>query len=146
MTIKNLWNNRSIMNIEKINIGDKSEITRSFTDEDVQKFSQISGDINPVHLDENYAKNTMFKSRIVHGAFASSIFSTIFANELPGAGCIYLKSENKFLKPIYLDVQVQFSVEVVDIIFEKRRVFFKTMALVDGRECIVGTAEIYIPE
>lgn len=134
------------MNIEEIKIGDKVELLRSFTEQDVQHFSQLSGDVNPVHLDEDYAQNTIFKSRIVHGALASSIFSTIFANTLPGPGCIYLKSENKFLKPIYLNVQVLFFVEVIDIIKDKRRVIFKTTAISNAKECIVGSAELYIPE
>jgi len=144
--IKNLWNKDEIVNIERIKIGNKVELLRSFTEEDVESFSQLSGDVNPVHLDENYAKNTLFKSRIVHGALASSIFSTIFANTLPGAGCIYLKSENKFLKPIYLNTPVLFSVEVLDVILEKRRVIFKTIAISDDKECILGSAELYIPE
>ena len=134
------------MNIEEIKIGDKVDLLRSFTEQDVQHFSQLSGDVNPVHLDEDYAQNTIFKSRIVHGALASSIFSTIFANTLPGPGCIYLKSENKFLKPIYLNVQVLFFVEVIDIIKDKRRVIFKTTAISNDKECIVGLAELYIPE
>lgn len=134
------------MNIEKIKLGDKVELLRSFTEMDVEKFSQLSGDVNPVHLDENYAKNTIFKSRIVHGALASSIFSTIFANTLPGAGCIYLKSDNRFLKPIFLNTPVLFVVEVIEIIKEKRRIIFKTIAISNDKECIVGSAELYIPE
>ena len=134
------------MNIEKIKIGDKVELLRVFSEKDVEIFSQLSGDVNPVHLDESYAQHTIFKSRIVHGAFASSIFSTIFANTLPGPGCIYLKSENKFLKPIYLDTPVLFTVDVVDILLEKRRVIFKTEAISNSIECIVGSAELYIPE
>jgi len=134
------------MNIEKIKLGDKVELLRSFTEIDVEKFSQLSGDVNPVHLDENYAKNTIFKSRIVHGALASSIFSTIFANTLPGAGCIYLKSDNRFLKPIFLNTPVLFVVEVIEIIKEKRRIIFKTIAISNDKECIVGSAELYIPE
>jgi len=134
------------MNIEKIKLGDKVELLRSFTEIDVEKFSQLSGDVNPVHLDENYAKNTIFKSRIVHGALASSIFSTIFANTLPGAGCIYLKSDNRFLKPIFLNTPVLFVVEVIEIIKEKRRIIFKTIAISNDKECIVRSAELYIPE
>lgn len=134
------------MNIEKIKIGDRVELLRSFTEMDVEKFSQLSGDVNPVHLDENYAKNTIFKSRIVHGALASSIFSTIFANTLPGAGCIYLKSDNRFLNPILLNASVLFIVEVIEIIKEKRRVIFKTIAISNDKECILGAAELYIPE
>ena len=134
-----------ILNIENMKVGDRAELKRIFTAEDVKAFSVLSGDINPVHLDEEYASKTMFGSRIVHGALASSIFSTIFANILPGPGCIYLKSENKFLKPIYLNTNIFFKVEVVDILQEKKRVIFKTIAISNEQNCIVGTAELYIP-
>ena len=131
--------------ITDFNVGMSAEITRSFNANDVRVFSKLSGDINPVHLDEKYASETIFGSCIVHGALASSIFSTIFANTLPGPGCIYLKSENKFLKPIYLDEEVIFKVEVTDILEEKKRLIFKTIAITRSIECIVGTAEIFIP-
>lgn len=115
--------------ISEYKIGMAAELTRSFSDEDVYLFSKLSGDINPVHLDENYAKETIFGARIVHGALVSSVFSTIFANNLPGAGCIYLKSENRFLKPVYLNEPVHFKVEVTDVIKEKKRVIFRTSAI-----------------
>ena len=131
--------------IADFNVGMSVEITRSFNANDLRVFSKLSGDINPVHLDEKYASQTIFGSCIVHGALASSIFSTIFANTLPGPGCIYLKSESKFLKPIYLDEEVIFKVEVTDVLEEKKRLIFKTVAITRSTECIVGTAEIFIP-
>ena len=131
--------------ITDFNVGMSAEITRSFSANDIRLFSKLSGDINPVHLDEKYASKTIFGSCIVHGALASSIFSTIFANTLPGPGCIYLKSESKFLKPIYLDEEVMFRVEVTDVLEEKKRLIFKTVAITRSTECIVGTAEIFIP-
>lgn len=132
--------------ISECKIGMAAELEKTFSSEDVNIFSKLSGDVNPVHLDDDYAKNTMFGARIVHGALASSVFSTIFANILPGAGCIYLKSENKFLKPIYLDELVTFKIEVTDIIKEKSRVVFKTVATSGDKVFIVGTAELYLPE
>ena len=131
--------------IADFNVGMSAEITRSFNANDLRVFSKLSGDINPVHLDAKYASQTIFGSCIVHGALASSIFSTIFANTLPGPGCIYLKSESKFLKPIYLDEEVIFKVEVTDVLEEKKRLIFKTVAITRSTECIVGTAEIFIP-
>ena len=132
--------------ITEMQIGQTSEVNRTFSGEDIDLFSTLSGDINPVHLNEEFAKTTMFGGRIVHGALLSSIFSTIFANKLPGPGCIYLKSESKFLKPVYLNEPVNFKVEIIDILAEKKRVIFKTTAVFRNQECIVGTAELYIPE
>ena len=127
-------------------VGMCAEIVRSFSENDVDLFSKLSGDENPVHLNEEYAKTTLFGRRIVHGALASSIFSALFANKLPGAGCIYLKFENKFLRPIYLNEKVIFKVEIIDILQEKKRVIFKTVAVSNDQECIIGMAELYIPE
>lgn len=132
--------------INEMKIGQVVEIFRIFSGQDIDLFSEISGDINPVHLNDEFAKTTIFGARIVHGALLSSIFSTIFANTLPGPGCIYLKSENKFLKPVYLNEPVNFRVEITDILVKKKRVIFKTVAVFRNQECIVGTAELYIPE
>lgn len=126
-------------------VGMTAQLSRQFSAEDVDCFAKLSGDINPVHLDEGFAKQTVFGARIVHGALAASLFSTLFANQLPGAGCIYLKSENKFLKPIYLNESVDCLIEVTEVIVEKNRVVFKTSAISKNQLCIVGTAELYIP-
>jgi len=134
-----------MLQISEYQICMSAEISRSFNSNEVKVFSELSGDVNPVHLDEQYAKTTIFGARIIHGALATSIFSTIFANILPGPGCIYLKSENKFLKPIYLDENVLFKVEITEVMEEKKRLIFKTTAISKNQECIVGTAEIYIP-
>ena len=135
-----------MLSIQEYQIGMTSELVHSFSSDDVNNFSKLSGDVNPVHLDEDYAKGTVFGARIVHGAFVSSFFSTIFANQLPGPGCIYLMSENKFLKPVYLNESVLFKVEVIDVVVEKKRVIFKTTAISKNQECLIGTAELYIPE
>jgi 3-hydroxybutyryl-CoA dehydratase len=135
-----------MLSISQYKIGMCAEVLRSFSAKDVELFSELSGDKNPVHLNEKYANKTIFGARIVHGALATSIFSAIFASELPGAGCIYLKSESKFLKPIYLNEKVLFKVEVFDILKEKNRVVFKTFAISNDQNCIVGMAELYIPE
>lgn len=135
-----------MLSISQYKIGMCAEILRTFSEKDVEIFSELSGDKNPVHLNEQYAKNSIFGVRIVHGALATSIFSTIFASRLPGAGCIYLKSENKFMKPIYLNTEVLFKVEVIEILQEKKRVIFKTLAIANDQNCIVGMAELYIPE
>ena len=125
--------------IMEYKVGMYAEFSRSFSKRDVELFAELSGDINPVHLDTDYAKQTAFGEIIVHGAFLTSIFSTIFANTLPGPGCIYLKSENKFLKPV-------FKVEIIDVLIEKKRVIFKTIAISNEQNCVIGMAELYIPE
>lgn len=134
-----------MLSISDFQLGMSADISRTFTSDDVIKFAELSGDNNPVHLDDEYAKNTMFGARIVHGALASSLFSTLFANTLPGPGCIYLKSENKYLKPIYLDEEVTFTIKIVEINEEKKRIIFDTVALFRNEKAIIGSAEIFIP-
>lgn len=134
-----------MLSITDFQLGMTANISRTFTSDDVIKFAELSGDNNPVHLDDEYAKTTMFGARIVHGALASSLFSTLFANTLPGPGCIYLKSENKYLKPIYLDEEVTFTVKIVAINEERKRIIFDTAALFRNEKAIVGSAEIFIP-
>ncbi len=134
-----------MLDIKKFSVGMSAQLERTFSDLDVNLFSELSGDKNPVHLNEDYAKNTVFTKRIVHGALASSIFSSIFANTLPGPGSIYLKSKLLFLKPIYLNEKVNFSVEIIEIIHSKNRIILKTNARSNDSDCIVGEAEIYIP-
>lgn len=134
-----------MLSISDFQLGMTADISRTFTSDDVIKFAELSGDNNPVHLDDEYAKTTMFGARIVHGALASSLFSTLFANTLPGPGCIYLKSENKYLKPIYLDEEVTFTVKIVKINEERKRIIFDTAALFRNEKAIVGSAEIFIP-
>ncbi|WP_432787032.1 (R)-specific enoyl-CoA hydratase [Oligella sp. MSHR50489EDL] len=135
-----------MLSIDKFTVGMTTQIERAFSAQDVELFAKLSGDCNPIHLDEAYAKTTAFGQRIVHGALASSIFSNIFGNILPGPGCIYLKSNLVFLKPIYLDAKIEYKVEITEIIKEKSRIILKTSAHADGKEFISGTAEIYIPK
>ncbi|MCT8089472.1 MaoC family dehydratase [Acinetobacter sp. C_4_1] len=133
-----------ILDINSIRIGDKAELKRAFSLDDVEKFSLISGDVNPIHMDAEYASKTMFGDRIVNGALACSMFSTIFANILPSPDCIYVKTQYTFFKPIYLNQSVDYVVEIINVNYEKRRVKFEIGALVDDKKCIAGTAELYI--
>lgn len=134
-----------MLDIKNFSVGMSAQLERTFSDLDVNLFSDLSGDKNPVHLNEDYAKNTVFTKRIVHGALASSIFSSIFANTLPGPGSIYLKSNFLFLKPIYLNEKVNFIVEIIEINNLKKRIIFRVIAQSKSMDCISGIAEIYIP-
>lgn len=133
------------IDIEYFSVGMKNEVTRSFSDNDVKIFAEVSGDKNPVHLSSEYAKQTIFKERIVHGALVSSIFSSMFANNLPGPGCIYLKSDFTYLKPVFLNEEVVFTVEITAVDLPKRRIHFNNSAVSPSGLCIVGKSQIYIP-
>jgi acyl dehydratase len=95
--------------------GKKWEHSFLFTQEDVNVFAQVTGDINPIHLDEEYASKSIFKKRVVHGALSNSIFSKVFGTITPGEGTIYLSQNSKFTAPMYTDVKYVAKFEVVEV-------------------------------
>ena len=90
------------MNYCDITVGQKASLTKTFTDEDVRKFAEVSLDVNPLHLDDEYAKTTIFGKRIAHGVLTCGLISAVLANKLPGQGTIYLGEEVGLSAPVYL--------------------------------------------
>lgn len=82
--------------------GDKASYTKTITAKEIEAFALLSGDDNPLHLDENYANRTRFQGRIAHGMLTASLISTVIGTKLPGPGAIYLGQELKFLKPVMI--------------------------------------------
>lgn len=132
--------------IEEIEAGMTASYSQTITDADIKDFAGISGDKNPVHMDEVYAKESRFERRIAHGMLSSSFFSALFGTQLPGRGCVYVSQNLKFRKPVYIGDTVTATIEVTSVDFERRRVFFDTYCKVGKSKVITGTAEIYIPE
>lgn len=97
-------------------IGQKASLRKVITQEDVIRFSEISMDSNPIHLDDEYAKTTIFGRKIVHGFLVGSFISAVLANKLPGHGSIYLNQEMNFKKPVFIGDEITAEVEVVEII------------------------------
>ena len=126
-----------------MNIGDKYKEKFSFSQKDVDLFSILTGDKNPIHLDENYAKKTRFKKRIIHGFLSSSIFSKIFAMNFPGPGCIYLGQNIKFLKPMYVNEKYEAHLSVLKVKEEKNIATIETI-IVDENGCKVITGDATI--
>lgn len=131
--------------LEDIKIGMSAVYTQTITDADIKAFVGISGDRNPVHLNENYSRQSGFKNRIVHGIFATSFFSTIFGTKIPGEELVCTNQSLNFKKPVYKNDTVVTSIEVVDVDLNSRRVKFKTVCTVNGSIVIDGKIEIYIP-
>lgn len=129
-------------------MGAKATLRKVFTQKDVASFAALSGDCNPIHLDPEYAKITIFKQPVVHGMLVSSMFSAVLAQKLPGMGSIYLEQELKFVKPVYLDAEVAATVEVVNIKPSNRRakiVDFRTYCMVGEEVVVDGKAVVYVP-
>lgn len=132
--------------IDEIEVGMSASYSQTITDADIKAFSGISGDKNPVHMDEVYAQGSRFERRIAHGMLSASFFSALFGTQLPGPGCVYVSQNLKFRRPVYIGDTVTATIEVASVDMESRRVFFKTYCKVGRSKVILGDAEIYIPE
>jgi acyl dehydratase len=128
---------------DKFKEGDFVEIRRSFTLEDVKIFSKLSGDYNPIHINEEFANKSIFQRPIVHGILVSSLFSSLIANELPGPGSIYLSQTLQFKAPVYHNVEIIARVEISKVRIDKPIYELKTICLDnEGKVLIEGVAII----
>tara|TARA_R110001583_G_scaffold107898_1_gene256594 strand:- start:3780 stop:4199 length:420 start_codon:yes stop_codon:yes gene_type:complete len=130
---------------EDIKVGMSVSYSQTITDADVKAFAGLSGDHNPVHVNEEYASESRFKKRIAHGLISASFFSALFGTKLPGPGCVYAGQNLKFKRPVYLGDTVTATVEVTLIDAKKRNVFFSTTCKVKNKVVISGDAELYVP-
>ena len=127
----------------------ESAMTRSLrkviTDRDIEMFAEVSTDRNPVHLDEDYAQETIFAGRIAHGMLTAGLVSAVIGEQLPGHGTVYLGQSLKFLAPVRPGDMVLAEVEVTDIDHSKRRVTMNTRCLVNDKKVLVGDATVLAP-
>ncbi|EWY41058.1 MaoC family dehydratase [Skermanella stibiiresistens SB22] len=131
--------------LEDIFVGQTAVYARTVTEADIVLYAGVSGDTNPVHLNQEFASTTMFKGRIAHGMLTASLISTVLGTKLPGPGCIYLSQNLKFKAPVRIGDTVQARVTVTEIIAEKRRVAVKTVCTVAGTVVIDGDALLMVP-
>lgn len=132
-----------MINKNQIKIGSKANIVKQITKEDIENFSNISLDNNPVHLNEEYAKNTIFNKRIAHGILVAGLISAVLGTKLPGEGSIYLGQTLEFLKPVYIGDTISAEVEVIDIIENKSIYILKTICKNQKNEIVIkGEAKI----
>ena len=109
----------------------------SFNQKDVEKFAQATGDFNPIHLDNDYAKNTIFKRTIIHGFLGGSIFSKVFGTLFPGEGTIYLKQNLIFLQPMFVNEIYNSVFTVLEIDPAKNRALVKTEIINQDKKVII---------
>ncbi|MCT7516372.1 MaoC family dehydratase [Aliarcobacter cryaerophilus] len=131
--------------LEEIEIGMNVSYSQTITDADVKAFSGISGDRNPIHLDEQYAEKSRYKKRIAHGLMTASYFSALFGTKIPGEGCVYVSQSLNFKRPVYIGDTVVATVEVISVDLAKKRVFFRTTCKVKNKVVTDGEAELFVP-
>jgi 3-hydroxybutyryl-CoA dehydratase len=127
-----------------LSIGMKQSLTKTVTEEDIEFFARATGDMNPLHLDESYARSTRFGGRIAHGLLGAGLISAILGTLLPGPGTVYLSQKLTFTAPVRIGDRITASVEVKSI--KQRRVSLKTICVnQDGKMVIDGEAEVLAP-
>ena len=132
--------------IEELSIGQSARFSKTITEADVYLYAGVSGDFNPAHVDEEFAKKTFFKTRIAHGMLTASFISTIIGTMLPGPGSIYMRQEVNFTAPVKIGDTVTAIVEVAEILTEKKRVRLKTTCVnQEGTTVVDGEALVSPP-
>jgi 3-hydroxybutyryl-CoA dehydratase len=128
-----------------LNVGDSASISKTITDADIAAFAQVTGDHNPLHLDEEYAAKTRFGGRIAHGMLSASLISAVLANELPGEGSVYLSQTLKFVKPVFPGDTVTARVTVIGVRDDKPIITLETICVNQNNEMVVkGEATVMV--
>ena len=138
-------NPRGTICIEDIEMGMTRYVRKVITDQDIEKFAEISTDHNPVHLDDEYASDTIFEGRIAHGMLTAGLVSAVIGEQLPGHGTIYMSQNLKFLAPVRPGDLVHAEVKVIDMVIDKRRVKLDCRCEVNGKNVLVGEAMVLAP-
>ena len=132
--------------LEDLEIGQTAELRRTVAESDIQAFAAVTGDENPVHLDEAYAAATQFKGRIAHGMLSAGYISAVLGTQLPGPGAIYVSQTLNFRRPVRIGDEVTARVTVSAIDERRGRVTFTTVCDVGGKTVAEGEAVVVAPK
>lgn len=131
----------------RFKVGDTAEITRTIEQADIQAFADVTGDHNPVHLDEAFAQTTRFGRRIAHGMLTASLISSLLANKLPGAGSVYLGQTLQFVAPVFPGDEVTARVTVKEVRDDKPILKLETLCLNQRGDIVIrGEATVLLPQ
>jgi 3-hydroxybutyryl-CoA dehydratase len=130
--------------LEDLSVGLSERYAKTITDADIVLFAGVSGDTNPVHINQEFAEQTLFKGRIAHGMLTASFISTVLGTKLPGPGAIYVSQQLKFKAPVRIGDTVVAIATVKDIIAEKRRVVLDTVCKVGSTTVLEGEAVLMV--
>jgi 3-hydroxybutyryl-CoA dehydratase len=126
-------------------VGMTVSIQNTVSEQDVIDFARVSGDYNPLHMDEEYAKTTLFGGRIAHGALSASYISAVLGNDLPGPGAVFLELNLKFVRPVRIGDTVSSTAEVVEMVERGYRVKLAVKGEVNGKAVMRGEATVMVP-
>ena len=122
--------------INELKIGDEASFSKTISESDVYLYAGVTGDLNPAHVNEEYAKSTFFKKRIAHGMLTAGLISAVISNRLPGPGAIYVNQTLHFLHPVFIGDTITARVEVVGTDKDKNRLQLKTECINQEGECV----------
>ena len=130
---------------EDIQLGMDATLSRTVSEADIVTFADVTGDANPVHLDQDYAAGTIFKERIAHGMLTAGYISAVFGTQLPGPGAIYISQTLNFRAPVMIGNTVVTRVQVEELFAVKRRVLFSCSCMIGDKPVLEGEAMLMVP-
>jgi 3-hydroxybutyryl-CoA dehydratase len=130
--------------LEDLSVGQSARRARTVTEADFTAFAAVTGDQNPVHMDEAYAAGTQFKGRIAHGMLSAGYISAVIGVDLPGPGAIYLSQSRRFRRPVRIGDTVEVRVTVAAVDLDKARVTLETVCSVGGKPVVDGEAVVMV--
>lgn len=130
---------------EDLVLGQKASFGKTITESDIVLFAAVTGDTNPMHLNDEYAKGAIFGERIAHGMLAAGLITKVLGTQLPGPGTIYLSQSLKFRAPVRIGQTVTATVEVVALHPERHRATLRTFCTVAGEPVLEGEAFVSVP-
>jgi 3-hydroxybutyryl-CoA dehydratase len=131
--------------LEDLSVGQSSSLTKTVDERGIDAFAEVTGDNNPVHLDEAYAATTPFKTRIAHGMLSAGYISAVIGTQLPGPGAIYISQALRFKRPVKIGDEVTATATITEIDHEKARVTLSTVCTVADKPVVEGEATIMVP-
>ena len=145
MQIEGQYKSNPGLTIKELTVGQSYETSFIITAELIERFADVTGDNNPIHLDEDYAGRSIFKQRVAQGMLQAGLLSGILGCHFPGVGTIYLSQTLKFLKPVFIKDQITLRLEVLEIINEKNQVRLETLFTNQKSEAVITGEALVMP-